>query len=437
MYRCESWTKEINPEYFLEGLLLKLKLQYFGYLMWRLIRKDSDPGKDWGQEVKRVTEDEMVGWHHWLNGHEFEQTSWDSDGQSSTGVLQSQDLATEQQQSDQLTSRITGGLAPSSFLTFSTPSPNPESASTCWTQGRSPGSRSPSAISQSESQPSVSQAVGSVPGWVLHHTALRNAVGSKGVQNTGLEDQAGLWWVAHCGHIDLHCQGLQWFLEAHSHPASLPIVGGRRRLGRGGNPRPPHLRSQHLPGACPGAWLLSFLLPLLCYLSSNTVAPSPWYVCSSSEEVLTKFPWASPTKILIPGTWWDPWAHIYNKPTAPQRSTLSVTLERTPSKDGRALGQLLLSALQTSQGHEKTSPGPACVGEGCEIMWSPIGEQSRISQHACLLSRCSCVGLCVTLSRECMFLGSLSRHNKDLEQRTLRPSTRHSSRVLDKPCYSS
>ena len=42
-----------------------------------------------------------------------------------------------------------------------------------------------------------------------------------------------------------------------------------------------------------------------------------------------------------------------------------------------------------------------------------------------------------TLSRECVFPGSLSRHNKDLEQRTLKPSTRHSSWVLDKPCYSS
>ena len=41
------------------------------------------------------------------------------------------------------------------------------------------------------------------------------------------------------------------------------------------------------------------------------------------------------------------------------------------------------------------------------------------------------------LSREYMFLGSLSRHNKDLERRTLEPSARHSSRVLDKPCYSS
>ena len=41
------------------------------------------------------------------------------------------------------------------------------------------------------------------------------------------------------------------------------------------------------------------------------------------------------------------------------------------------------------------------------------------------------------MSREYMFLGSLSRHNKDLEQRTLKPLARHSSQVLDKPCYSS
>ena len=40
----------------------------------RFIGKDPDAGKDWGQEKKGVTEDEMVGWHHWLNGHEFEQT---------------------------------------------------------------------------------------------------------------------------------------------------------------------------------------------------------------------------------------------------------------------------------------------------------------------------------------------------------------------------
>ena len=40
----------------------------------RLIRRDPDAGKDWGQEEKGVIEDEMVGWHHQLNGHEFEQT---------------------------------------------------------------------------------------------------------------------------------------------------------------------------------------------------------------------------------------------------------------------------------------------------------------------------------------------------------------------------
>ena len=46
-----------------------------------LIRKYPDAGKDWGQEEKRVTEDERVGWHHWLNGHEFEQTLGDSEVQ--------------------------------------------------------------------------------------------------------------------------------------------------------------------------------------------------------------------------------------------------------------------------------------------------------------------------------------------------------------------
>ena len=49
----------------------------------QLIGKDPDPGKYWGQEEKGVTEDEMVGWHHRLNGHEFEQTPGDSEGQGS------------------------------------------------------------------------------------------------------------------------------------------------------------------------------------------------------------------------------------------------------------------------------------------------------------------------------------------------------------------
>ena len=75
----------INPEYSLEGLMLKLKLQYFGHLMRRAdsFGKDPDAGKDWGQEEKGRTEDEMVGWHHRLSGHGFEQTPGDSEGQGS------------------------------------------------------------------------------------------------------------------------------------------------------------------------------------------------------------------------------------------------------------------------------------------------------------------------------------------------------------------
>ena len=78
----QSVLEEINPEHSLEGLMLKLKLQYFGHLMWRLIRKDPDAGKDWRQE-EETTEDKMVGWHHWLNGHEFQQALGDGEGQGS------------------------------------------------------------------------------------------------------------------------------------------------------------------------------------------------------------------------------------------------------------------------------------------------------------------------------------------------------------------
>ena len=49
----------------------------------QLIRKDPDAGKNWRQEEKGTTEDEMVGWHHQLNGHEFEQAPGDSEGQGS------------------------------------------------------------------------------------------------------------------------------------------------------------------------------------------------------------------------------------------------------------------------------------------------------------------------------------------------------------------
>ena len=120
MYGCESWTvkkaehrridafelwcwrrllrvpwtarrsnqfilKEISPEISLEGMMLKLKLQYFGHLMWRVdsLEKDSDAGRDWGQEEKGMPEDEMAGWHHQLDGHEFEWTLGVGDGQGS------------------------------------------------------------------------------------------------------------------------------------------------------------------------------------------------------------------------------------------------------------------------------------------------------------------------------------------------------------------
>ena len=115
MYECESWTikksehqridafelwrrllriswtarrsnqsilKEISPEYSLEGLMLKLTLQYFGHLIWRT-GKDPDAEKDWRQEEKGMTEDEMVGWYNQLDGHEFEQAPNVDDGQGS------------------------------------------------------------------------------------------------------------------------------------------------------------------------------------------------------------------------------------------------------------------------------------------------------------------------------------------------------------------
>ena len=47
----------------------------------QLIGKDPDAGKDWRQKEKGITEDKMVGWHHWLNGHEFEKTPRDGEGQ--------------------------------------------------------------------------------------------------------------------------------------------------------------------------------------------------------------------------------------------------------------------------------------------------------------------------------------------------------------------
>ena len=54
-----------NPGISLEGMMLKLKLQYFGHLIRRVDSgKDFDAGRDWGQEDKETTEDEISGWHH-------------------------------------------------------------------------------------------------------------------------------------------------------------------------------------------------------------------------------------------------------------------------------------------------------------------------------------------------------------------------------------
>ena len=80
----QSILKEISPECSLEGLMIKLKLQSIIWpphaKIW-LIGKDSDAGKEWGQEEKGTTEDEMAGWHHQLDGREFEWTLGVGDGQ--------------------------------------------------------------------------------------------------------------------------------------------------------------------------------------------------------------------------------------------------------------------------------------------------------------------------------------------------------------------
>ena len=124
MYRCESWTikktehwrtnvfelwcwrrlfrvpgtagrsnqsilKEINHEYSLEGLMLKLKLKYFGHMIRRTdsLEKILMLGKSEGRRRRGQQEDEIIGWHHWLNGQEFEQTPADKWRTGKPGVL--------------------------------------------------------------------------------------------------------------------------------------------------------------------------------------------------------------------------------------------------------------------------------------------------------------------------------------------------------------
>ena len=114
----QSILKEIRPEDSVEGLMLKL--QSFGHLMQRpdYIGKDPDAGKDWRREEKGTKEDGMVGWHHRLDGHEFEQAlgytegqgslAWDSHGVSKSQLLSSNDWATEQRWQQQLWSKWAG-----------------------------------------------------------------------------------------------------------------------------------------------------------------------------------------------------------------------------------------------------------------------------------------------------------------------------------------
>ena len=79
----QSILKEISPEYSLQGLITEAET----LILWLpdvknwLIGKDSDAGRDWGQEEKRTTEDEMAGWHHWLDGRESGWTPGVGDGQ--------------------------------------------------------------------------------------------------------------------------------------------------------------------------------------------------------------------------------------------------------------------------------------------------------------------------------------------------------------------
>ena len=79
----QSILKEISPGCSLEGMMLKLKLQYFSHLMRRVdsLEKTLMLGEIWGQEEKGTAEDEMAGWQHWLNGRESQWTPGVGDGQ--------------------------------------------------------------------------------------------------------------------------------------------------------------------------------------------------------------------------------------------------------------------------------------------------------------------------------------------------------------------
>ena len=95
----QSILKKISPEYSLEVLILKLKLQYFGHLIW-----NKNHGNNWRQEEKGTIENEMIGWNHQLDGHGLEKTPAVSVGQGGLACCSpwchrvGQNLVTERQQ---------------------------------------------------------------------------------------------------------------------------------------------------------------------------------------------------------------------------------------------------------------------------------------------------------------------------------------------------
>ena len=81
LHTLDVYLKEISPGCSLEGLMLKLEILCPPHVKSWLIGKDSDAGRDWGQEEKGSTEDEVAGWHHRLDGQEFGWTPGVGDGQ--------------------------------------------------------------------------------------------------------------------------------------------------------------------------------------------------------------------------------------------------------------------------------------------------------------------------------------------------------------------
>ena len=107
-----SEIKPINPKGNQHWILIgRTDAKAEAQILWspdsksQLIEKDPDDGKDWGKEEERVTEDQMVGWHHQINGHEFEQTPGHSEGQGSLACCspghKKLDLLTQQQRCDE------------------------------------------------------------------------------------------------------------------------------------------------------------------------------------------------------------------------------------------------------------------------------------------------------------------------------------------------